>query len=321
MADSLITSGPDLNVDNLKILPPRLNKGGKGKNARIVTSSGNSLHMSSPLMLTWGVNEYEDEQSGIKKYSIALQFPRDQYATEDTRKFLANMQALENFAIQTACDNTKEWFGKPKSKMDRNVVEALWNPFLKYPKDKETGEPDMTRSPTMRVKLRYYEDKFSVELYDVKESPLFKPEFQDKPDYPSPLDILTKGSHVACVIQCGGIYLANGKFGISFNLVQAIVRQPLRIQGSCHVPLSSTDRELIKEENTREKMKQEEEKEQTGHDDIGDGDGEEDEQAEIVDDEEERPTDDAEVEEEPEPEPEPAPKPTTRKKKITKKKK
>ena len=36
----------------------------------------------------------------------------------------------------------KKWFGK---KMSREVVDALMYPMLKHPKDKETGEPDLTR--------------------------------------------------------------------------------------------------------------------------------------------------------------------------------
>lgn len=311
MADSLIVNGTEMNVDSLKLLAPRANKGGKGKTARIMAPSGNSLNLSAPLMLTWGVNEYETE-TGQKKYSIPLQFPQDQYANENQRKFLQNIKDLEERVIQEACKNSMEWFNKP-SMTPEAVKEYIWTPILKHPKDKETGQPDMTRPPTMKIKIRYWDDKFNLELYDVNRQPLFKPETQETNEQ-TPIDIITKGSHVACVIQCGGIWFAGGKFGVTFNLVQAIVRQPVKIQGACHVPLNSVDCAMIDEENTREEKKQQEA-------------AEEDDGAQIVedeedDDEEEQPApEEPEPTPEPEPEPEPEPKKRGKPRKIAKRKK
>lgn len=305
MADSLIVNGIELNADALKILAPRANKGGKGKTARIMAPSGNSLNLSAPLMLTWGVNEYETE-SGQKKYSIPLQFPQDQYANENQRKFLQNIKDLEERVIQTACENSMEWFNKP-SMTPEAVKEYIWTPILKYPKDKETSQPDMTRSPTMKIKIRYWDDKFNLELYDINRQPLFKPDTQESNEQ-TPVDIITKGSHVACVIQCGGIWFAGGKFGVTFNLVQAIVRQPVKIQGACHVPLNSIDCAAIDEENTREEKKQQEAAEEEGAQIVEDDDEDEEQEAPPVPDEEE-------------PEPEPEPKKRSKPRKIAKRKK
>jgi len=300
MADSLIVNGTEMNVDALKVLAPRANKGGKGKTSRIMAPSGNSLNVSAPLMLTWGVNEYETD-TGLKKYSIPLQFPQEQYANENQRRFLQNIKDLEERILTAASENSKEWFNK--AKMPREVVEALWTPILKYPKDKETGEPDMTRSPTMKIKIRYWDEKFNVELYDVDRQVLFKPEMQDSIEQ-TPIDIITKGSHVACVIQCGGIWFAGGKFGVTFNLVQAIVRQPLKIQGACHVPLNTIDRAMIDEANTREEQ-----------DDQKEDAAPEQDTAQIVEDD-----DDDDDEDEPAPEPEPEPE-KKKPRKIAKRKK
>ena len=37
--------------------------------------------------------------------------------------------------------------------MTKDGIDLIWNPILKYPKDKDTGEPDMSREPTLKVKL------------------------------------------------------------------------------------------------------------------------------------------------------------------------
>jgi len=298
MAEALIMNGTEMDVAALKIMAPRANKGGRGKTARIMAPTGNSLHFSAPLMLTWGVNDYENED-GTHKYSIPLQFPQGQYANENQRKFLDVMKEFENRILDEAVVKSKEWFNK--NKMTRDVAEALWTPILKYPKDKETGEVDMSRPPTMKINIRYWDDKFGTELYDVKGKYLFNPALQDREDYPTPIDVIPKSSHVACVIQCNGIWFAGGKFGVKFTLQQAIVRQPVRIQGSCFVQLNSVDKAMIDEENRREEDTNEEEE---NDEEVAEHAEEADEEvAEIVEDEEE-----------------PEPEPVKTKKKLSKKK-
>ena len=56
------------------------------------------------------------------------------------------MQAFEDAIKAEAVKNSKDWFGK--ASMSPEVVDALWTPMLKYPKNKETGEPDYDRAPT-----------------------------------------------------------------------------------------------------------------------------------------------------------------------------
>ena len=73
-------------------------------------------------------------------------------------------------------------------------------PMLKYPKDQNTGEPDYSRAPTLRVKIPYWEGEFkNVEVYDINQKALF-PNDGDV----SISDLITKGSNVATIIQCGG---------------------------------------------------------------------------------------------------------------------
>ena len=46
-------------------------RGGKSVNIRL---NGQPIVLQIPLMLTWGVNEWVDEQNGSVKYDMALQF-------------------------------------------------------------------------------------------------------------------------------------------------------------------------------------------------------------------------------------------------------
>lgn len=221
---------------------PKVNPSG-GKNVGILfNESKKSLYISTPLMMTWGVNEYVDDKTGRKSYELSLQFPRDQDSnySNDTKLFLKNLVDFETKIKDDAILNAKEWMNK--TKLSPEVVDALWTPMLKFPKDQETGEFDYTRPPTLRVKIPYYDEKFSVELYDMNENQLF-PDVTN--DSVSPLTLIQKTQNIALVIQCGGIWFANGKFGTTWKLVQGVVQPRASLKGKCHIKLDSDSKERL----------------------------------------------------------------------------
>jgi len=130
---------------------PKVNASG-GKSIGILNNdSKKGLYISTPLMLTWGVNEFTDDKSGRKTYDMSLQFPKEEYNTPQVDAFLQNMIAFEKKIKEDAVKNCKEWMNK--AKMSTEVVDALWTPMVKYPKDQNTGEQDLTRAPTLRIKI------------------------------------------------------------------------------------------------------------------------------------------------------------------------
>ncbi len=221
---------------DIKYSKPKVNPSG-GKSVNILNAHTNkSLYLSTPLILTWGVGEFVDEKSGKKTYDMALQFPQEDFRTEATDKFLKSIEALQKKIKADAIVNSKEWMNK--AKMSEDVVEALFHPMLKYSKDPETGEPNMTRSPTLKVKLSYYDSKFDCEVYDMQSKLIFPNEHNSDV---SPVDLITKASHVAVVLQCGGIWFANGKFGCTWRLLQAVVQPKPSMKGKCLISLPSSE--------------------------------------------------------------------------------
>ena len=290
---------------DFKYTKPKANKSG-GKSVGIQSVTDNkSLHLSTPLMMTWGVSGYENPQTGrVESYDLSLQFPREQDANfnEDTTAFLNSMKEYEARIKADAVKNAKDWFGK--AKMSDAVVDALFTPMLKYPKDKETGEPDYTRTPTLRVKCPYYEDTFKMEIYDLDRNMIF-PDPQ-RPEL-SPVDLVQKTQNVALVIQSGGVWFANGKFGTTWRLVQAVVQPKASILGNrtCHVVLNSSAKATLRADRDAEV--------DTGAGVAGDaGDTVASTTVESSDEED---ADETEVVE-----PEPAPAPTPKKKVVRKKK-
>lgn len=235
-----IISGTTFNPNaDIKYAKVKVNNSG-GKSVGILNATTNTaLNIQTPLMLTWGVNENTDKKTGeVQSYSMALQFPSDEYKTANISKFFAAMQAFEIKIKQDAITNSKEWFGKA---MSAEVIGAIFNPVLSYSKNPQTGEPDHTKNPTLRVKLPFYDGEWKgIEIYDSNQHVLFP-----NSDGKSPKDLITKGSDAALIITCGGLWFAGGSFGVIWRLAQAVLKPKPTLSGRCHIQLDDDEQRRI----------------------------------------------------------------------------
>jgi hypothetical protein len=173
---------------------------------------------------------------------MSLQFPQEEYSNNEVRAFFNNMKALEDKIKADALKYSKDWFGKVHKSAE--IIEELFTPMLKYPKIKGTCESDMTKKPTMRLKIPQWQGAWKVEIYDEDGSPLFPN--KENPTA-NPLEFLKKGTTLASVIQCGGIWFTNGKFTITWKLLQSVVPKPkASITGRCLIKLKPTEKEQLK---------------------------------------------------------------------------
>ena len=131
--------------------------------------------------------------------------------------------------------------------------------------------------------------------------------FPDPEGGKMPLDLVPKASYVKGLLACTGIWMAGGRFGVTWKLVQAAVRPPTRLvgTGTCHIDDDSDDEEALDALKSREAK----ESSQTSYDEEADTGPTFDD-----DDDEDEAEAEAEVEAET-PEPEQAPEPVKKKKK------
>ena len=246
MSEKMIVEGSKFNAkSDVQFTKPKVLNSGSKTVGILNSKTKKTLYLSTPLMLTWGINENDFDGSGRKTYDLSLQFPRDQDSnfSEETKNLLQSMEEYEKMIKDTAMNSSKEWFGK--TKMSEDVVEALFTPMLKYPKDQSTGEPDKMRAPTLRVKIPYYDNVFKIELYDTERELLF-PNVDNSSLLPT--QVIDKGQNIAVVIQSGGVWFANGKFGTTWKLVQAVVQPRESLYGKCHINLDSKAKERLRKE-------------------------------------------------------------------------
>lgn len=240
-ASNQILNGMTFTSDDFTFSKPKINKSG-GKSVNITNvASKTYFTITTPLMLTWGVSEFVDDQNARKSYDMSLQFPKEEYATPETTEFLSKLVEFENSIKKHVQDNSKSLLNK--AKVSSEVVEALFHPMLRYPKDQATGEPDMTRSPTLRVKLSYWDDAFDCEIYDMQQNQLFPNETGV-----GPMELIPKAINLATIIRCGGLWFANGKFGVTWRLVQAMVKPRATLKGRCFIQLSDSDKSRLEKQ-------------------------------------------------------------------------
>ena len=303
MASTIVTPQNFTPSEQLLYTKPKVNASG-GKSVGIINSSTRrSLMVSTPLMLNWGVNVFEKE--GGNAYSISLQFPREEFSNDQINDFHSMLEKMEQQIKDDALKHSRDWFGK---QMTKDGIDLIWNPILKYPKDKDTGEADRSRQPTLKVKLPFWEGEAKFELFDVNNE-LLIPNDQNT----SPEVFITKASNIACILQCGGIWFANNNFGVSWKLYQGVVKPTETLkQGVCHIALSAKDKEQITSSGGSEEETREPEV-------VNNVQVESDDEGENEEVQEETSSDNNEEEEQLEPEPEPEPE-KPKKKRVIKKK-
>jgi hypothetical protein len=209
---SQIVKHSHFSASKLTFRPPKLlNNNGKMVQ---VGYDGGILNLQTPLMvLPYGISEFRDPNTGIKKFHIDLSF-RGEEENELLSNFHQALAELDEFMIDAAVKNSVAWF---KGKKSRAILEEFYTPVLKKSKDKETGEPNGKYPDTFKVKLRFDNEsgEFNCRLYD----------YTTKQPVNVPPDVhLTKGSQMVCIIRCNGVWFAGGRFGLSFRLEQGKVK-------------------------------------------------------------------------------------------------
>jgi len=243
MGSELITKSKDFDPNQVHYKEPRLNKRG-GKNVGVL-NNGNPLVLQFPLQFTWGMNERVDETSGRVSYDTSISFD-SKVGDNPVGQFYQKMKTLQAKVLADAVANSKLWFGK--AKMSPEVAEAMMYPILKFPKHKDgpdKGEPDESKPATIKLKVPYWEGKFNVELYNMSKKQIFGPDVETEK---TPMDLIPSRSHMKGLMQCSGVWFAGGRFGVTWNLVQAQVRPPVRIRGFCMMDDSDDEDALAKVE-------------------------------------------------------------------------
>jgi hypothetical protein len=246
--DRKVLEFADWNPKAYKFMAPKVNEKGGKSVTLISTQTSRSLHLNTPLLMTWGPGDFSnDDGTSDGKFKLPLNFPNEEYKTESTELFKQKMLELQSSIIDSAVSNSELWFGKAKS---RETVEDNFFPFMKYPKVKDAnGKPtskiDYSKPPSFSVKMPCYPQddgtsKWDVDLFDTNYNSIFPND-----EGTTPVDLIPKLSKIAATIQCTGIWVGGKGWGLTWKFISGVVKPKLTetIRGKCHIRLTDDDME------------------------------------------------------------------------------
>ena len=244
MSKPIVLSTTEWDTSALKFMPPKVNDKGMLSINVISTQTNRSLHISTPMMMTCCITDYDDGTGGDGKFTMTLNFPTEDYRKPSTDAFLQKVRDFENDVLDQAVKNSELWFGE---EMSREVCKHSFFPFLKNAYIKGTKKIDPTKAPSIRAKVPCYDGKWGIELYDTSNKMIFPGDN----DRVTPPDFVPKLSQVACVLQCGGIWKGGKGWGLTWKVIQCVVkpREVVSVYGQCRVMLSDEDRGAIASQN------------------------------------------------------------------------
>lgn len=153
-------------------------------------------------------NDYGD---GPTKYTMELALSPDD----------AEYQKLAEFdqrIIDIAATSKQKWINtKNGSVPNRELLEELYTPTLKIPRDKQTGEVSDRWPPTFKVTIPQRRDtgEFDLELWDSSKNKIDVKNF------------ITSGSsrnaQMTVIVKCTGVWVGGGKFGTTWKAHQILV--------------------------------------------------------------------------------------------------
>lgn len=197
---------------------------------RTLDNGGRAIYMGlnrSPIVLQtpemiapYGVSNWNDDGKGPDKYSLDLSF-KGKEGRQNLQTFFDKMVALDKKLVQDGVDNSMTWLKKKYTSID--VVEALYTPMVKYSKDKTTGEITDKYPPVFKLKIPFVNNTFQCEVFDNKRNQADLKQLIDAGAF--------KGAKVTAIIQCLGIWVAGGKYGCSWKVLQMRITPPQTIKG------------------------------------------------------------------------------------------
>lgn len=192
---------------------------------RTLDNGGKSIYLSfnkAPIILQtpemvapFGMTKWDNDK-GITKYTLDLSF-KGMDARENLQTFFNKMNELDDKLIDDGVANSFEWL--KKKNVSREVVRELYTKLVKFPIDKATGEISTKYPPTFKLTIPFKDGSFQCDVYDAQKKLVNLSQIE------------TKGARVTAIIQCLGIWVAAGKFGCTWKVLQMRVSPPASIKG------------------------------------------------------------------------------------------
>jgi hypothetical protein len=224
--DNLILSPGEFDAAQITYGEPK-DIGTNGGRSVYINFNKMPITIQTPEMIApYAMKDWE----GNHNYTLDLSFKgKESRKVLDT--FFNKLTEFDSKLIQDGIKNGLSWLRKPiKSEV---VAETIYTKMVRYSKDKNTGEISDKFPPTLKLKVPYKDGKFICETYNGNKELI---------DIAS---VETKGARITAIIQCLGIWVAGGKYGVTWKVLQMKVLPAPTIKGYA----IKEDTDKVKEED------------------------------------------------------------------------
>jgi len=233
---SSVTFPANFSSKNITLSAPKTLQ--SGAKQAYLNYNGERLVMQTAvaMSLPFGLNTFQS-QNGTE-YSVDLSF-RGHDNRPELKEFMKVLEQMDAQMIDEGVKNSKTWF---KADLNKEVIKAFYTPSLKYSKDKEGNV--LSYPPNIKVKLPKRSGDFDTKFYDLNGTP-----YKGIPVE----DLLVKGVQVTAIIECGGVWFAGSKFGLTWRAKQiAIHKLPEKMSDFAFKGLASAPPPQAEEEEEEE---------------------------------------------------------------------
>ena len=213
----------DINLKNVSFSAPKtLDSGGK---IIYVNYNGGKMYVNSPEGdVPFDPNYFAEDgkseaESNSGKYSIIMSIKKGEKGMQEFNDVFTE---FDEHIIQMAKENSQAWFKKPK--ISEDALRELYTPQIKISVDSETGEPT-AYPPKFAYKVVKRDGRFQdFKVYDENKKVFDVDKVTEEPVEFS--NVVMKGARVKVLLECRGIWIANGKFGCTWRAAQMRVKVP-----------------------------------------------------------------------------------------------
>ena len=206
---SVVTSTA-FSASNLSVSEPKLV--GKSKQAYLNYERRPLLLQGPQLRIPFNASDYE----GDGRFKV--QFSLDESKTNPrVAKFQDVITAIDNYVLDQAVKNQTAWFNKTGK--SRETLEDSFKYTVRVSKDKTSGAE--RRQISLALKRKAPKEgstepgPFLTELFDESKRLI---------EGQTPVQVLRRNTEIVPILRCGGIWIVDGKFGVTWTLSQASVK-------------------------------------------------------------------------------------------------
>lgn len=177
---------------------------------------GKPIVLQTPEMVApYGLSKWDNDGKSPAKYTLDLSF-KGMESREMLKRFHDSLDEFDKVMLKNGLEHSEEWF---KKKHPASVIEALYTCVIRRSKDDKYP-------PTFKMTVPYDNNNMDPTGGICFKCKVFDKTTREKLD----LNVLNlKQARVTAIVQCTGVWIAGGKFGTTWKVVQLRAEQTSKI--------------------------------------------------------------------------------------------